>query len=272
MSPVPAADQVLSWVRRPEYTGDNRCLPCTAVNVLIAIALAAAIALVWLPAGLLALALFLAAIALRGYLVPYTPMLTQRYLPDRVLGWFDKADAPEPVASESVADLETVLLDGGVVEECPAGDDLCLTSTFETVWWRRIRQLRDREVARDRLAAHLDIDPEGLSIADQDDGRLTVSYDGAAIGTWDSDAAFYADLAAEPTLSEWLADWDSLGDRLRTQAIAGLRPFLDRCPACETELDTVEDVRKTCCRGDIVTVSVDCPACGALVFNGRISD
>ena len=35
---------VLDTFRQPEYTGDNRCIPCTVVNVAIAAVLAALIA------------------------------------------------------------------------------------------------------------------------------------------------------------------------------------------------------------------------------------
>ena len=79
---------------------------------------------------------------------------------------------------------------------------------------------------------------------------------------------FYADLAAEPTLAEWIDGWAGLGDRWRTEVLAGLRVFLESCPACEADLEQVESVRESCCGGDVVTVSVDCPACGSRVFAG----
>ena len=34
------------------------------------------------------------------------------------------------------------------------------------------------------------------------------------------------------------------------------------------KLDQVENVRKSCCAGELVSVSVDCPDCGARVFSG----
>jgi hypothetical protein len=43
-----------------------------------------------LPLSALIFGFFLAVIALRGYLVPYTPTLTKRYLPDSVLRRFEK--------------------------------------------------------------------------------------------------------------------------------------------------------------------------------------
>ncbi|ELY94643.1 hypothetical protein C483_02890 [Natrialba hulunbeirensis JCM 10989] len=80
-------------LHQPEYTGDNRCLPCTAVNIVLAVLLSAiAAVLTWVGTGpVVALAVgavvFCCAvglIAVRGYLVPGTPELTNRYLPDRL--------------------------------------------------------------------------------------------------------------------------------------------------------------------------------------------
>jgi C4-type Zn-finger protein len=61
---------------------------------------------------------------------------------------------------------------------------------------------------------------------------------------------------------------EELDDRQRTELIAGMRVFLEACPACDGSLDPVEDVRQTCCAGEIVSVSVDCPDCGARIFSG----
>jgi len=156
-----------------------------------------------------------------------------------------------------------------VVKDCPHDDDLCLTTEFRAVWWRRIRTYRDDDGrAAAQLATVLDIDPEDLSFVDEGE-YFGVEFAGELIGRWDSDAAFYADLAAEPTLAEWLPDWDNLGDRTRTELLAGVRAFLAECPACEAELDQVENVRKSCCAGELGSVSVDCPDCGARVFSGR---
>ncbi|MFC6975122.1 hypothetical protein ACFQL1_11345 [Halomicroarcula sp. GCM10025709] len=81
---------MLARLRDPEYTGENRCLPCTIVNSAIAVALAGAvgvgIAVATTPvlagvAAALVLAVSALSIWLRGYLVPGTPELTKRYMP-----------------------------------------------------------------------------------------------------------------------------------------------------------------------------------------------
>jgi len=263
--------------RQPEYTGRNRCLPCTAVNAALAVALAAAVGVGWRPVGgLLVLSISAAVIYFRGYLVPGTPGLTQHYFPNRVLRAFSKdAAAYDAAARESAADtgetdgtgIEELLSSTGVVEPCAEEDDLYLTDEFSDVWWRRIRQFRaDDERAAGHLAAMLDVDPAALSFVDGD--QFGVIYRGDLIAEWASDAAFYADLAAEPTLAEWMGDSNGLDDRQRTELLVGLRGFLQECPACEADLEQVEEVRKFCCTGDVVSVSVDCGSCGARVFGG----
>lgn len=105
-------------VKQPEYIGENRCTPCTVVNVGIAAVLAAGVGVLAPPAGVTVFVLSLAAIYLRGYLVPGTPTLTKRYFPDRVLRWFDKA--PEREATDEFVPA---------AETDPADDGAATTST-----------------------------------------------------------------------------------------------------------------------------------------------
>lgn len=264
--------------RKPEYTGENRCLPCTAINVFAALLLAISIALVWPPGGAFVMIACLLVIALRGYLVPGTPTLTARYLPETVLRWFGKAEPTERFAAETSSDervrdgksdVEELLLSAGVVEVDPGTDDLQLTERFHDAWWRRIRRLRDDGGELERLAAILDVDVDALSIdVEGGNDRLVVSFEEDAIAHWVSEAAFYADLAVEPTLREWLPRWDELTDDRRTSLIAGLRAFLEECPRCEAPLEPVENVRKSCCSSDFVRVTVECEACDSRVFDG----
>ena len=266
----------LDQFRQPEYIGESRCTPCTVLNVAIAVILAAAIALAFPPAGIAAFLVFLSLIYLRGYLIPGTPGITQRYFPNRALQWFEKAPAEEEtkavgtdggLAQADRNDVGETLLAAGVVEECPDDDDLCLSETFEEVWWRRIRQVRDEELAVDRLASVLEVDPAELTVR-TDEGSFDVVFDGATIGRWTSRATFLADLAVEPTLAEWVPDWEEFDDRQRTRLIASMRVFLEECPSCDAALDPIEDVRKSCCSNDLLTVSLRCESCESTVFNG----
>ena len=275
-----ALSNSLSRIRQPEYTGANRCTPCTILNLVIAGVLAGAVGVTVdsITAGLVVFTGAGLVIYLRGYLVPGTPTFTSKYFPDRVLRWFDKeptvdgaigTEEEDPSPEVEHDDIATLLHQSGVVEDCPDGDDLCLTESFSEAWWRRISQFRDDRSALDHLATVLEVDPEELAVDDgADTNRFDITFEGDRIGGWDSRAAFLADLAAEPTLAEWIDDWEALDDRVRTRTIASLRAFLERCPDCEGALTPVENTVKSCCSSSIVTVEVDCRDCGARVFDG----
>ena len=257
----------LDRFRRPKYTGENRCTPCTFVNVIIAIAIGAVVAggMWWFLAAplvglLLAGSLFavsLLAIYLRGYLVPGTPQLTKRYFPDWVLRRFDKLEEITPV--DEAPDVEGLFLSAGVVEECPHEDDLCLTEAFASAWTERIEQRTSMDVSRGDLAELLSIDEADLSV-EQFEDAFVANYEGRHIGQWESDAAFIADMAAESVLGDWVDGWTTIEPRERSGLLAGLRVFLDDCPSCGGSLDMGEGVVESCCRS-IDVVTVECTTC-----------
>lgn len=94
---TPLAD-LLDRFRQPEYTGENRCIPCTVTNVAIAAVLALGLAfLLVTPIGVFAFLVCLGVIYLRGYLVPGTPEITQQYFPPWLLSLFGKSAPIENV-------------------------------------------------------------------------------------------------------------------------------------------------------------------------------
>lgn len=72
-------ERFLNRYKQPEYIGENRCPPCTFVNIVLTSLLAGAVGLVFLPAAVPVVAVALLTIYLRGYLVPKTPELTKQY-------------------------------------------------------------------------------------------------------------------------------------------------------------------------------------------------
>ena len=158
------ARKALERVRRPEYTGENRCTPCTATNLAVTAVVAVGLAVLLVPAALAFAALGVGSIWLRGYLVPGTPELTKRYFPDWLLAKFDKRPEPEPEPIPDEAfDPESVLLEAGVVEPCEGVDDLCLTAGFEADWSDRMDALEDEDALRAGLADQLDLETEGVT-------------------------------------------------------------------------------------------------------------
>lgn len=269
-------DGILSRIRRPEYTGENRCTPCTVVNVGIAVLLSGALGLGRPALAPVALGISLAVIYLRGYLVPGTPWLTKRYLPDRVLRRFEEAhgrgDATLVGATGGAEmDPEPVLREVGALEFTPDGSDLRLTDEFRTRWGERVEAVRGSEYGP-RLATLLSTDevvaPDSLEVR-ADDATATVLRDGAPVATWPSEAALVGDLAAAPVLRERLPRWGELDLVARGRLLHAVRLFLERCPSCDGALAFSEGAVESCCRtAEVVTLA--CEACDALVLEVEV--
>lgn len=257
-------------IRRPEYTGENRCLPCTAVNLVLALAAAAGLALLADPryAAALGAAAFLVlagAVAVRGYLLPGTPWLTRTYLPDRVLAWFDKAPAR---GRDDRVDVEGELVEAGLLVDCPSGGDLCLAPDVREAWRDRIEAIRREDTSRADLADVLGVEVEELSFTEHGEALLAQRY-ARPVGQWESRAAFVADVTAARLLEERLDGWDGRGVDERGQLLAGLRLFIERCPSCDGPVEFGEDVVDSCCRSYEVAAAT-CADCGARIFEAPL--
>ncbi|WP_440990187.1 hypothetical protein [Haloarchaeobius baliensis] len=250
---------IFDQLRRPEYTGENRCIPCTVTNLGIAGVLSAG-AFLLSPVLAVGVALVsVTAIYLRGYLVPGTPELTKRYFPDWLLAWFDKG--PARFDAESFA-VEELLVDSGAV--APGERDLELDREFATAWYAEMELLTDKPSQRAALAALADLDVEQIRL-DARPGRFVAWYDGEWMGQWESRAAFVADMAAAPVFAARLDDWEAMPVAYRSELLAGLRMFLDRCPTCDGDVSFGTDVVESCCRSYDV-VAANCEGCDARLF------
>jgi hypothetical protein len=264
---------VMSWLsqlRQPEYTGENRCIPCTIANVAIAAIGSALLARrsKWLGAGTFTAAL--GTIHLRGYLVPGTPALTKRYLPDRILRWFEH-DAPTLTTAETETtdstdriDPEHVLLAANVVQPCENDSDLCLTPVFETRWREQVPTTRERELDATDLRAILDGHSDRFSI-DEYGEALVARTDDTVIGQWPSQAALVADIAAAAVLNQRYTPWATLSSAARAQVLMSLRVFIDTCPACDGSVRIAQEVVESCCRS-YDEVRAACQDCEAQLF------
>ncbi|MBX0293798.1 hypothetical protein [Haloarcula nitratireducens] len=266
---------VVDRLKRPEYTGENRCLPCTAVNGVVAVGLALLAAVLGFRASgstvatLAAAAVLLpaaAAIYLRGYLVPGTPTLTKRYMPASALALFGKGPAAEPSGTattpEEDVDVERLLLDIGALEPC--GDDLCLTEWYSEAWRDA---LDEADPDRTALLAQLNLDDTEVEFEDHGEA-FRARVDEGYVGTWESRAAFEADVAAARVLEENYDGWERLSVRRRGQVLNGLRLFLDTCPACGgTPTFGTETVQSCCSEYDVAAVA--CGNCDARLFESE---
>lgn len=259
---------LIERLSRPEYTGENRCIPCTVVNVVIAVLVTVGVGLLSPPLAVTILVLALGSIYLRGYLVPGTPTLTKRYLPDRVLRWFDKGHSS--VASLENLDVESVLADAGVVAVDERLDDLVLTEDFEDAWYERIEAMSvsDGETQVAELATLLDVDAETIELERRGDAVMAWIEDRYA-GQWESKPAFVADVAADRVLAERYPRWDRLPLAHRSEILGSLRIFLERCPTCDGSVTLGQEVVESCCRSyDVVAAS--CNDCGARLFETEV--
>ncbi len=254
----------LESLRQPEYTGDNRCVPCTAVNVSIAVVLTVLLSVVLTPhVATVAFAIFTATIYFRGYLVPKTPTLTKRYLPERVHRLFGTHTAPEPDGHD---DVESLLRSTDVVVDCPGEDDLCLESAFRDAWRERIATLESETNRLEALARRLALEAGELALEDSTGGYLA-QYEGDRIGIWPSEAAFLADLAAAPALDEHGSGWQDLTADEQGVVLTGLRAFLEACPTCGGDIDGKEETVESCC-STATRMAVECEGCGAQLLRG----
>jgi hypothetical protein len=274
------SDGVVSRFRQPEYTGENRCMPCTVVNTLIAVAVSVGVAaggavlvtpVVGGAAGGAVLAGSLAAIYVRGYLVPGTPELTKRYFPPWLLALFGKEPVLEhhqPIETDEEFDPEATLVQVGALEECADSDDLCLTDSFAGIWHDELDDI-DAEAGRDELLELLDLDAGEVEFSEF--GRAFVAQlNGQVVGKWESEAAFLGDLAAARVFDQHYPAWTELSIEARGQLLNGLRLFLDTCPSCggAPAFDS-ETVESCCSTYDVAAVT--CADCEARLFEARVN-
>ena len=267
-------------IRKHEYTGENRCLPCTIVNVALAVALAAAVALTAAPAvGAVAFVVALAAIWLRGYLVPGTPELTKRYLPERVLRRFGKAPPPTgraPSTGDSASgdapaegadiDPQSYLLGADILIETDDESDLTYAPWFASAWRAALDAARgtDDDASVTRLADVNAADEPLLSVEERGNA-VFAAVDGERIGHWVSRPAFLADAAADRVLRANDDGWTDLPQPARSEVLRGLRLFVEECPACGADVTVGEEVVASCCTTRDVVVG-RCGGCEERIF------
>lgn len=259
---------VLDRFRRPEYTGANRCVPCTVLNVVIAVVCSGVVAALLPPVGVALLVVSLLSIYLRGYLIPGTPTLTKRYLPASIRDRFDDHETDdeewetlEKVANyrENAVDPETFLVDSGVVAFADeSDDDGRLTEEFAAVYERKLGVYRDATGERAALAALFEADPDAVAFEDRDYPAIDIDK---RIRKWPSEAALLADLAFDAALRECTDGWTDVPVEQRGTIRKGLRAFVEDCPACGGDLTSSPETVESCC-GLHQVIAVSCGDCG----------
>ena len=255
-------------LRQPEYTGRNRCVPCTILNVAIAVGLSLGLALWSRPVAVAVGVAALALIYARGYLIPGTPTLTKRYLPTWLLARFG-TDHP---TFGTETDPGSVLLEAGLLRPTPDGSDIRLDPAFAVRWSARTGEFLDAESEDEAvtLAVALGLPVDDLLVA-QSEAGVSAYLDGQFLGSWPSRTAFLADLAGSELLAPVVPGWAESSSTRRTELTGTLRLFTDSCPRCGGAVDLGEEQRETCCSSyDIVTA--DCVVCGTRLIELPLSE
>lgn len=243
---------MLRRLRNPEYTGEDRCYPCTVVNLLISGALSAAVVVglsLTVPtvyavaAGFVSLGGALASVWLRGYLVPGTPTLTKKYFPKRVLALFGKAPGERAAEGWEETDIEEALTRAGALRFSEEADDLVLTDEFGREWREAIREVAKNTDA-DEVLAEIGFDPSDDRI-ERYDGAVAVR-DRAGLIRWPSEVALRVDLAGARVLADRLPEWSEYRPAGRATVLRGLRIFLEECPD-EGRVEMNREAVESCC-------------------------
>lgn len=267
-----ATASIVYALRRAEYTGDNRCLPCTAVNLCLVAVLAALGTALWAPAGLAIAVAGLATVWLRGYVLPGTPELTRRYLPDTIARYFgDPHDETSLVGitTDTRTPPDTHLTTAGILT--PEDDDYVLTADARSRWTDELNVLRNADTDAalvERVADLLETTPDQLTVEpDTESARVSVHADGQLVGQWISEAAFVADAAAAPLARDNIPEWADIPPGQRGTILVALRVFVPSCPTCGGPVDFDIEQHAGCCWSrDAYVLACTVADCGDAIF------
>lgn len=266
--------------RRPEHTGENRCWPCTVVNVALVAVAAAAVSLVSAPAGAVVAVAGLALVWLRGYVVPGTPRFAPRLvapIPGSDALFHDAAAtdggdrAPDgeggsldPAEVDGEALLDRLLAEGVLEAD---GDAVAPTAAYRERWRAEMDRLR-AEDTESLAAIAREISPATAARAVSEDGDEWVALsppDGNTIDeTWLRRPVAIAEIAGYRAAGEFLSD-----ESFRLAAARTNRMFLEACPDCGSDLERGVDL--PCCGGytgpgEEPAETLACPACGVRLY------
>lgn len=266
--------------KQEEHTGENRCKPCTILNIVLAGLFSFVAARKSRIGGYVMLVVSLELIYLRGYLVPGTPTLTKRYLSAEVLRWFGKdpeletqsglgsTDNSIPTATTSDSqktgeeiDPHNYLIGEGILEPCENQQDLCLVDSFKQIWSSEIDDMANTDIELDanEAASELGVkaDAEEFVIEQYGEAR-TLVVNSQTVGQWPSQSALLADISAAHVLSKWSNHWDVLTTEQKGQILNGLRLFLEDCPGKTGSVSMNQETVESCCSShEVITISCD---------------
>ncbi|WP_254278751.1 hypothetical protein [Haloarcula marina] len=261
----------LASMREPSYTGENRCWPCTLVNLAVV-----GVFVLWLAVrkrrvlSLVVATVGVGIVYLRGYVVPYTPRFAPQLvdaspLPNDLFhDAIDEHEAERESLADADLDGETVMRELGAAGVLVAeGEMLLLADEVDEAWRDEMDALASLSLSD--LAAEVERSMPNVGRAD------TLVTDGSE---WVVVGDAGGELVARPVAIAELAAYRTLGYRIDDEAVrlAGaesFRMFLEACPACGTAL--VESSEVSCCGGYMTprqspNETLVCPSCEQRLF------
>lgn len=175
------------------------------------------------------------------------------------------ANAEGSGAETDALDLETLLIENGILIENEAGTDLVFTDAFDDEIRAELDTVGDREEARDRLLELLEEDSDKEVQFDEFPHAFRVLVDGVPAGVYPSEAALYADVAAARIVDDYIDDWDDYEIEQQGEILSGIRVFLEVCPACGQDVTFTTEEVESCC-GSYETAAISCDNCGDRLY------
>lgn len=252
-------------LRNPEYTGANRCWPCTAVNVAIVGLLSVGIADVGYGFGaILVGALGFVAIWARGYAVPGTPQLTP-HLPESVLRLFGK----DPSPTRRSTDIVRALFEAELLAESEDGSPRLADGTKTAYETRAPELASNRDRLREAVPA---VFPDVASVSVNrglggSETWFAKDEDGNTVVQWEVRPVVAMDVAGAELLDDRVEGWERYEPRKRRRALAVLRQGASTCPSCGGEFEADADRSVVCCGGRSLTGALRCPNCNYAVVD-----
>jgi hypothetical protein len=233
---------VIDAFRRPEYVGPNRCWPCTVVNAGLVCLAGLALAVVSVPVALLAVVVGGVLIALRGYVVPYTPEFAPKLVaplpvefgPDHAT---DGGRTSGSIAGEGL-DGERLLEELFAADVLVGREDLAPAPDFLDDWEAEMAHLRN--LSDEDLAAAVARRVPGEYTGHVEDGWLGLDSGTESIRL--SRTFAIAEAAAVAVLTD-----RDVASEVAVASARPLRMFAETCPACGGRV--VETTVGACCGG-----------------------
>lgn len=273
---------MITQLKDPAYTGKNRCMACTIVNILIATLLAVMVSLIAfvyissataIVIGGAILAISLVRIWLKGYLVPGTPTLTKRYFPTWLLAWFGKAPQQpiwwltEDAGGLEGEEIQELLVRTNVIEPCQESSDLCLSEKFQSDW-EEVIATANPEPTVEEVTSILGAESKNATL-NRYGNAITLSNNNDQIAFWPSQSSLRADLASGKILQNYIDSWEDYSIIKRGQILHTLRLFFEECPN-GGKAEMTEETVESCCSSHEV-VAVVCQESGERLFEQPIS-